>query len=241
MIQPGKYSASSFKKMLHIPDRAWRERREELLIHLNNFFVYEVKVEGRCTNFYIKEQFAEYEPLGNKRDAEKKQKYYEGEVDRIVKQKPFNTGANISRNIIADNRNIFNHAEATITGYVCPIIKQSYLVPNCEKLWVRLSEDKLDYIPLTEEELDYLYDLIAQNSKEGMHQKEIEAFAEYKNGYIDEQELKERLMHNVGQSYGHLMKSFKAKFGFYPQRVRKLEKCAWDNKPVEEFHFSDEE
>jgi hypothetical protein len=56
----------------------------------------------------------------------------------------------------------------------------------------------LDYIPLNEEQLSYLYDLIARNSKEGMHQKEIEAFADYKSGYIDEHELKTVLMHNVG-------------------------------------------
>jgi hypothetical protein len=68
----------------------------------------------------------------------------------------------------------------------------------CEKKWVRLSDDRLDYIPLNEEQLSYLYDLIARNSKEGMHQKEIEAFADYKSGYIDEHELKTVLMHNVG-------------------------------------------
>lgn len=228
MIEPGKYSAAAFKKLLQIPDRAWRERREDLLDHLNKFFIYEVKVEGRYTNFYVKEQLAEYEPLKSKRDMEKVKQYYEGEVDRIVKQKPYNTGANISRNIIADGKNVFNHAEYTISRHVRPIINESFTPLMCEKKWVRLSEDGLDYIPLTEEQVEYLYDLIARNSKEGLHQKEIEAFAEYKNGYIDEHELKTVLMHNVGQSYGSLMQDFKRKFGFYPQRVRKLQRCAWN-------------
>lgn len=228
MIQPGKYSATMFKKLLAIPDRAWRERREELLDHLKKFFIYEIKVEGRYTNFYVQEQFAEYEPLGSKKDMEKIKQYYEGEVDRIVKQKPYNTGANISRNIIADGRNIFNHAEGTICNHVCPIVKENYIPPICEKKWVRLSDDRLDYIPLNEEQLSYLYELIAHNSKEGMHQKEIEAFADYKSGYIDEHELKAVLMHNVGQSYGALMQMFKGKFGFYPMRVGKLQRCAWD-------------
>lgn len=52
------------------------------------------------------------------------------------------------------------------------------------------------------------------NSKEGKARVEIEKFADYKSGYITEEELKEFLMNNVSSGYMSIMNSFRAKFGF---------------------------
>lgn len=240
-IENGKYSATAFRNLLGITERMWRDRRTELLEHLNKYFVYEMKNEGRYIYFYIKEQYADYQPLPSKKDVEKMKEYYKNEIDRLVKREPYNTSANMSRNVIAEDRNIYNHAEDTITRYMRPIVKEEYLPTCAEKAWMRLDESRLHYIPLTEEQLNFLLGLFHQNGKEARMNRQVELFAEYRSGYIDENELKERLFDDTARTYESLMSTFKSKYGFRPMLIKRLEATAWDNKPIGEFHFPGEE
>lgn len=229
MITPGKYSATSLRELLKITERMWRDRRPELLEHLSKYFDYEMKTEGRYIYFYIKEQYGEYQPLLAKKNIEKMTKYYESEIERLVQIEPYNTSANMSRNVIADNKNIYNHVEGTISRYMRPIVKEKYTPPIQEKAWMRLDESRLHYIPLTEEQLDFLQGLFKDNSREARTSRQIELFAEYRSGYITEIELKSKLFDDVGATYESLMSQFKKQFGFRPQLVKKLEKCAWND------------
>lgn len=230
MIEPGKYNLVDFKRILKIPERVWKERRQDLYDHLEKFFDYKIVWEGRCVYIYIYQQYSEYKQIPSKKDAEKITEYYEGETRRIVKEQPFNTGTNIARNIIADDHNIYEHQIDTIARYVRPIIREKYTAPIMHSEWRRLSNDKLSYIELTEEQKEFLYSLFAANSKEAQLAREIDLFAEYKSGYISEEELKTQLFNNVAESYEALMSRFKAKFGFRPQKVKYLQEMVHFNK-----------
>lgn len=235
MLELKKYSLTELKGALKISKRMWEERKEELLEYMNKFFDYEISYEGRYTYFNIKKQYDEYIPLPSKRDAQKISEYYYSETKKIVKEDPWNTGSNIARNIIARDENIYNHKEATIAGYVRPIIKEKFISYPQESSWRRLGENHLAYVELTQEQKEFLFELFEENSYEGQKKAEIEKFAEYKSGYITEAELKEYLFAVAGKSYGELMNTFKAKFGFTPMLIKKLEENAI--KEEQDFEF----
>lgn len=230
MIEPGRYSLTQIKDKLKISKHVWENRKEELLEHLKVFFDYDIDTKGRSTYFIIKEVFCDYQPLPNKRDAQIIAAHYLEKTREIVAEDPWNTGSNIARNIIAKEESLFNHKENTIAGYVRPIIREKFIPPLAEKSWRRLSKDRLHYEPLTEEQEEFLNQLLTENSLEGQKKKELEKFAEYKEGYITETELKDYLMSSVGASYGSMMMRFKNKFGFTPMLIKHLEEGAFQLK-----------
>jgi hypothetical protein len=59
--------------------------------------------------------------------------------------------------------------------YVSNIIKERFLPPNADSEWRRLSDNYLEYLPLKEEEQNYLYELISGNNVEDF----MNIYAEY--------------------------------------------------------------
>ena len=222
MLELKKYSTEEIKAALNISKRQWDERRVELLEYWKFFFDYEIISEGTKVFYLIKEQYGEYEPLPRKLKRKEIEKYYCAETKEIIKEQPWNTGSNVARNIIASDRNKYAHSEDTMSGYACKVIRENFLPPLCETQWMRLSANRLKYLPLTEEQEKYLDELFMDNSKEGKARVEIEKFADSKSGYITEEELKEFLMNNVSSGYMSIMNSFRIKFGFQPIKVKKL-------------------
>ncbi len=239
MLQPGVYNITALKKILGISERSWRERKEEILEHFKNFFDYEIRKEGRNINFYLKTQYLEYEPLRKKKDIEKIKAHYEQEIREIIAVKPYNTSANMGRNIVAMGHNLYEHQAETVSGYLRPMVKEKFTPPVPTKAWMKSTSNHLDYEPLTEEELIFLYGLFERNSHESRVKRQVELFAEYRSGYIDETELKSELFNDTARTYESLMSEFKRKFGFRPQLIKKLEEGAWINE--KEFVFKDEE
>ena len=229
MLQPGVYNITALKKILGISERAWRERKEEILEHFKNFFDYEIRKEGRNINFYLKTQYIEYEPLRKKKDIEKIKAHYEQEIREIIAVKPYNTSANMGRNIVAMGHNLYEHQAETVSGYLRPMVKEKFTPPIPTKAWMKSTPNHLDYEPLTEEELTFLYGLFERNSHESRVKRQVELFAEYRSGYIDETELKSELFNDTARTYESLMSEFKRKFGFRPQLIKKLEEGAWAN------------
>lgn len=227
MLEPGIYSVTELKKILNISERAWRERKEEVLEHLKCYFDYELRKEGRRVNFYIKEQYAEYQTLQKKKDMEKIIVYYENEIRRIIAVEPYNTSANMARNVVAEGRNLYEHKPETVSKHMSPSVKQKFIPPMPEKAWMKQTEDKLHYVPLEPEELEFLYSLFKKNSHESRLNRQIELFAEYRSGYIDEAELKAELFNDTARTYESLMSEFKKEFGFRPQLIKKLQEGAW--------------
>lgn len=164
MIECRKYTLAEFKEILHITKWQWEEKKEDLLEYLKLFFNYEITRVGRGYCVEVFEQYAEYESMPRKSKTKEMSEYYYECTREEVKAQPWNTGSNIARNIIAKDKNIYEHAEGTIGHYVRPIVKENFTSPNSNTQWMKLAEDKLSYEPLTEEELDYLQHLFDTNN-----------------------------------------------------------------------------
>ncbi len=227
MIELKSYKTKEFLSLLGITQKIWETRKEELLEHLALYFDYSIEQQGRCKMFIIKKQYAEYEPLPRKTEKTKIQAYYESCTEKIVKEKPLNTAACIARNIIHDKKQLKAHKEGTVAGYVRPIVKEKYYSPFQSMVWCRLSDNKLEYIPLDEEQLEFLYGLFKANSRDGILEKQIELHEKYKAGVITKTELGQALMDNVEQAYTDLVNEFAGRYGFRPMKVPVLEEKAF--------------
>lgn len=220
------YTLTQIKDALGISKRTWENRREEVLEHLKLYFDYEMVKVNRGYSIHIHEQYAEYEPLPKKtRTPEMKEYYYEQTKEEIKKQ-PWNTGSNIARNIEAKNKNKYDHAQSTMTHYVRPIIKEKFLPPNAKAQWMRLSDDHLSYVSLTQEELDYFTSLFSSKSQE-----EKEIIGKQRAGYITKREAKEQILELAEIRYDQAIFMFRDKFGYMPQYVKHLEEVIkWEEE-----------
>lgn len=226
MIECKKYKLGELREVLQFTRRAWETRQEEFLEYLSLFFKFEMSHKGNAVIFDIQEQYAEYVPFPSKRDAEKIKAYYSIKTEEIVKEKPWNTGSCIARNIIDEEKNnIYKHKEDTAARYVRDILKEEgYIHPFGDSQWMRLAPNRLEYIPLTEDQKEYLSKLFYSYTQEGRSAQEMEKFAEYKSGYITEIELKQFLFNHINYSYESIMSQFKNEYGFRPQKVKYLDK-----------------
>lgn len=221
-----KISLTEVKKCFKISKHTWENRKVEFLEYLSNFYNYTMITEGRNTYFVFTEQYEEYIPFPSKRDAEKIRQYYSEKTEEVVREKPWNTGSCIARNIILKNENnIYNHKEDTAARYVRGILREEkYFTSQSDSQWMRLSADKLSYVPLTDEETAYLTELFYSYTEEGRQAREIEKFSEYKSGYITEKELKQFLFECINYTYESIMSQFKERYGFRPQKIKFLDK-----------------
>lgn len=169
MIECKKYNLNELRETLGFGRRAWETRQEELLEYLGQFFKFEKYTKGRAIIFDIQEQYEEYIPFPSKRDAEKIRQYYSEKTEEVVREKPWNTGSCIARNIILKSENnIYNHKEDTAARYVRGILREEkYFTSQSDSQWMRLSADKLSYVPLTDEETAYLTGLFYSYTEEG--------------------------------------------------------------------------
>lgn len=226
MLECKTYNLSEFKTETGITRRVWETRREEILQHLSLFMDYEIKGYGKSAQVEVKQIYADYEPLPSKRDANKMREYYSEQTAEIVKDHPWNTGTCIARNIIAKDKNIYDHKLDTMSRYTRAVVKEEYTSPFQETQWMRLSDDKLTYKPLTEEEYEFLIALFKANSTEGRSQRNIEAYADFKSGYINQEELATILLDNTEKAYTEIIGAFADYFGFRPMKIRHLSKNA---------------
>lgn len=226
MITLKKYTLDELKQELGISKWQWDQRKNDLLEHLKIYFDYDIIKQGKGYCIDIYEQYAEYEPLPKKtRTPEIKEYYYEQTKEEIKKQ-PWNTGSNIARNIEAKNKNKYDHVQGTMGNYIRPIIKEKFLPPHAKAQWMRLSDDRLSYVPLTQEELDYFTSLF--NSKS---QEEKEIIGKQRAGYITKREAKEQILELAEIRYDQAIFMFRDKFGYMPQYVKHLEEVIqWEEE-----------
>ena len=218
MLQEIKYTTKELLEVLHITKDSWKKRRDEYLVWFFNFFNYEVTTDGRTIFYEIKEIYGEYEPMPRKKKSEEIKQYYSKETENIVKKEPWNTGSNIARDIIENNKNKYNHTEGTIANYVRPIIRNEYDIT--EKKWMRLMET---YEPLTKEQEAYLQECF-QTFYERNGKTSAELCADLECGLITKIEFAQYLADQTFSQYTKAMDTFKIKFGFRPIKVPKLEK-----------------
>ena len=223
MIECKEYTLTELRDLLHISKRQWEDRKEEVLQHLSIYFNFTITKmsKGYCVS--IKEQYAEYEPLPRKIKTVEVIDYYYNCTKEEVKDQPWNTGSNIARNIIAKKKNKYDHAEGTIGNYIRPIIKSKFLSSTAERQWMRLSDDQLSYIPLDEEQMEFLISLLKDNNEQ-IRIDVFDLFNDFRLQYITNLELGLELQSYIEKNwYGKIMSKFKSKYGFTPMHVKKLQ------------------
>ena len=145
---------TEFWSTVGINKRQWEERKEELLIWLENFYDYEL-YDGRPIKIFIKEVYGEYRPLPRKGMELMKQKQSDYETFAIASLstefKP-NSKAKTSRDAIdAFGYEKYGHTNtrAVAARYVGPVFDK-YGETNGIKHWVWYST----YEPLNQEAVE---------------------------------------------------------------------------------------
>lgn len=144
--------------------------------------------------------------------------YYKEKTDKIITAEPYNSGANVARNIQTNNK--YDVQDDTVARYVRTILKGFYI--SNDDRWSRPTADKLHYVPLTEEEIKYLNSLFKSKSNNDLNYKYC---AEYEAGNITRQEFLELLGNNVLNDYQAIMDAFIAKYGYRPIKTKKFQRA----------------
>lgn len=221
MLECKDYSLTEFKQLLKISKRQWEERKDDLLEHLKYYFDYEIIPNGRKCIVRINQQYDEYEPLPRKTKMKEINSFYYQKTKEEVKKSPWNSGSNIARNIIYNDDNMFNHAESTMVNHIRPIIKSNFLSPNADGQWMKISEDRLGYEELTEEQKNFFNKLLGDNV--GQKEAIMKIIGELQSGYITRTQAKEKMLNISEKGYFYLMSAFKNEYGFMPVYVKYLQ------------------
>lgn len=216
MIELKAYGLEEFKKVLNISKRMWDERKEELLEYFKIFFKYRIEMKGRSYQFIIEEQYCEYEPLPKKSKMPELKKFYAEETDRIVAEKPLNSGSNVAREIMATN-NKFNHKEETAATYVRQYLKVNYEISHKE--WCKVNYETFSYDRISEEQKAYLFELFNKHVNSIVV---VDILSDIEMGYVS----KDQCYDCIRPYYLNALSDFKLKYGFRPYKAGYLMKNA---------------
>lgn len=220
MIELNKeYSTTELREVLSIKKSSWDRYREEILEYMKSFFKYKYNYVGNKVVYVLFEQYQEWIPYKRK-DVEKQKAYYIEKTDQIISVQPRNTGSNIARIIDRGNMNIYYHKESTIGNYVRPILKSKYCAEKENRAWCQFDNETLTYIPLDQDQLDYLYSYFKLDEK-----SVFDVIADYRAGTITQEELGFEIEMMNRCPYDYAMSKFMEKYGFRPIRVP-----LWKNK-----------
>lgn len=226
-----KYSLKELKDLLKITDSQWKRRKEDILDHLHDYFDYEVKITNDHNYvFIIYQQLRGYEPLPRKTNPEKRE-YYAKLTRAYIEEKPHNTGTNIARNIKHKEQEMDRDEVDTIARYTCRVVRDEYEPTSGENIWCYLNDDKLEYIPLDEEEVEWLKNAfyIKCASRENTLG---EIYSQRINKIITERQAIEKQKECNEQFFVGIFKAFRDRFKKWPISVPK-----WQVKTKDSFFF----
>lgn len=211
------------QKLFHIKATTFRNKRKEYLEYLKQYYVF----EERGKKIILLKQLKPFETRMKKRqDSTKvKEEQYREATHKVIAQQPLNTGQNIAR-IMSDNMfspvNKYNHTEDTAAGYIRPVLKEDFVKKMSR--WCSIDYSTNQYVPLNNEEFDYLMQLFrgqVDNCKEGkiLSQEIMDIMADADAGNISKSEMKEKTVDTAWKLYNLRMEQFKKKYGFRPYKT----------------------
>ena len=200
------------EELFNVAGNTFSKKKTLYLNHLSEYF----KWHREKSKYILDEELKPYETLKEKNSKEKKMEYYKERTDKIIAAEPYNSGSNVARNIQQNNK--YKVQTDTVSRYVRTILKGFYI--SFDSRWSKPSDDKLHYIPLSQEELDYLHNLFQTKSNNELHYSYC---AEYEAGNITREEFLELLGHAVLVDYNEIMLMFQDKYGYRPIKTKKFE------------------
>lgn len=200
------------KELFHIAGNTFSKKKQTYLNHLSEYFKWHMEK----SKYVLDAEIKPYETLKEKNSKEKKMEYYKQRTDTIIAAEPYNSGSNVARNIQQNNK--YKVQTDTVSRYVRTILKGFYI--SFDSRWSKPSEDRLHYIPLTNEELQYLHSLFQSKSNNELNYTYC---AEYEAGNITKEEFLELLGNAVLIDYNEIMLMFQDKYGYRPIKTKKFE------------------
>lgn len=221
MIATGNYNLKQLKQALGITDYQWKKRQQDLIEHLMLFFDLDIIISNDNNyTFIIYQQFSEYEPLPRKGHNEKRKEHYRVATHSILEKEPYNTGSNVARTIVRNNKQYENDVWRTIANYNRIIIKEDYIKTD-ERVWAYIDENSAwGYSLLNEEEESFLKGLFAQGAYDKVI-AEAHIYSQQIEGVITKKEADKKCSQNNSKYYSNIFKTFKEKYGKMPQSVPK--------------------
>lgn len=208
-----KISRSFLSKKYGITEGMWRNRRDDLLEHLNDFFSIQEIKEGRYYYYIVPDEIPDEVPkLSRKNNQQEKMKDYEQYViDNLPDTPTPLSKTRMGTRAIDDfGREKYNHTS-------CRAVTERYVGPAMDKhgehsvkmVWV----DVKTYLPLTEEQEQYLHDCFNK-----VHLSEMEMANAFKK-YAQEEDISEEL-----DNFSKAIELFRMQFAFRPISVYEWQK-----------------
>lgn len=220
LIECKTYNLEEFKKIFKISKRRWEESKEEVLKYISYFCDYTITMKGRAYIIEIKQQFADYVPIPRKTQIPEIKQYYKEEACEMARKKPFNTAASLSRNIYAEKgKGKYNHEQSTQEKYIGEAVKENLYCPyGIEKEWGYLSKDRLTWTPLTDKEVEELYQMFEKENR-SISKDEFNLIGDFKSGLITKEQAVDKLFDIKNSSYVNTLKKFRDKYNKWPYKV----------------------
>lgn len=221
------------------PDN-WKKKKDTLLLYLSHYYQYEIKYneqDHRKLDYHIIKKIKEYEPLLGKRAQQNI--IYSGKIIDVIKQDNLQTPKNVSRIIKSDNDIVaLNHKEGTIYEYTRVNMRTMFGKGIGEggtagiifsKRWCRINLETNTYIPLNEEQTQYLFDTF-YSFKSEISEKELSVYADIDCGLLTHNETTDIFSENKLWYFLLAKDLFKAEYGYYPIKVPVYEFSAFTTK-----------
>lgn len=238
LLEGHKYSRDDMIHFFNVSPATFKKKRNELLFHLQSFYEYEIEYDStdhRKHVYHIIKKLHNYEAPQKK--STKRDKTYQTKIVEVIEQDNLQTAMNVKR-LIQDSDEIkaLNHKEGTVyenTRVQMRIMfgtklkeggTQGYIK---EKIWCKLDEDNISYIPLEPEEISNFYTLF-NTQKDESQEINLAILSDFTNGLISKEEMNEQIGNNILYSFITARKMYKSEYGFYPIKVPLYELSAFE-------------
>lgn len=241
-----KYSKEDIKAFFGVSESVWKKKevREALLLHLSNYYEYEVKYneeDRRKKDYIILKQIAPYEEYTNKRESKNaaRDKAYEDGIIETIEEDNVQTAKNVSR-IIKDREDIIklNHSENTCYEYTRVRMSKWFGTKKLEggtkgriidKIWCKLNAEYNCYEPLSDKQIEAFYEILHKTREEAKEEEE-NIISDYQNGMITKAEMIEAIGYSGYSCFILAQKFFKSDYGFTPLKVPVYELSAFEDE-----------
>lgn len=211
------------QQLFHVTPNTFSKSRKDYLQHLKEYYLFEEK--GK--KIILLKQLKPFETRMQKRQetTKVKEEEYREATHKVIAEQPLNTGSNIARimcNNVLSPAFHYKHTEDTAARYVRCSLKEDFVKKMSR--WCSIDYNTNEYIPLKNEEFDYLMQLFRgqiDNDKESkiLSQEIMDIIADADAGNISKAEMKEKTADTAWKLYNLRMEQFKKKFGFRPYKT----------------------
>ncbi len=223
------YSTKEMQEFFKISKDNWKKKKDNLLLHLSNYYLYDVhynEKDRRKIDYHIIQKIKDYEPPQGKK--ERQNVIYSKKILEVIEIDNLQTPKNVSR-IIKNDKEIvaLRHKDGTIYEYTRvnmqamfgkKVLEGGSKGIITEKIWCKADFETNIYVPLTPEQIQYLYDSF-HSFKDESNPDELSIYADYENGLITHEEMTEAISENGLFCFLNAKDKFKAKYNYFPIKV----------------------